>query len=277
MANSKKAKNKPNKLSRISKIKVSRLVAFALFVIIFASVGAYLYMNSRASGAAIMSVLPANQSTQIGSVVTVTIQEDSLTDLVNAIQADLAYDQTKLQFVSIDLTGGAFSMEARKTGGNGVINLALATATPVSGSKTVATVTFNAIANGVAAFSLANTSAIVRTSDSINILGTMNGASLTVGTVADSTVPSVPTGLALVSSTRSSIAFRWAASTDNVAVTGYKIYRDGNLVGTSTTNSYTDTGLKFKSTYRYTVAAYDGAGNISTQSAASSYKAVGKR
>ena len=39
------------------------------------------------------------------------------------------------------------------------------------------------------------------------------------------------------------INLAWAASTDNVAVTGYKIYRNGTQITTSTTTSYSDGDL----------------------------------
>src|SRR5262249_50598665 len=60
----------------------------------------------------------------------------------------------------------------------------------------------------------------------------------------------------------------WTASTDNVGVAGYKIYRNGTQVGTATGTTYTDTGLGSSTSYTYTVSAYDAAGNNSAQSAA---------
>ncbi len=86
----------------------------------------------------------------------------------------------------------------------------------------------------------------------------------------DTTPPSVPTGVTAVAQSTNQINISWTASTDNVGVTGYKIYRDGTQVGTSTTTSYSDTGLSMGATYSYTVSAYDAAGNDSAQSAAAS-------
>ena len=59
----------------------------------------------------------------------------------------------------------------------------------------------------------------------------------------------------------------WAASTDNVSVTGYRVYRNGVPVGTTASTGYTDSSVARRTTYRYTVAAYDAAGNVSPQSA----------
>ncbi len=84
---------------------------------------------------------------------------------------------------------------------------------------------------------------------------------------SDTTPPSVPTGLTVTGVTTSTASLSWTASTDNVGVTGYNVYRSGSQVGTSTLTTYTDTGLAPSTTYTYTVAAYDAAGNVSTQSA----------
>src|SRR5450631_1607330 len=86
--------------------------------------------------------------------------------------------------------------------------------------------------------------------------------------IPDSQTPTVPTGLVSSAVHSSSVDISWAASTDNVAVTGYKIYRNGTQAGTSTTLTFSDSGLSRATTYSYTVAAYDAAGNLSAPSAA---------
>jgi chitodextrinase len=86
----------------------------------------------------------------------------------------------------------------------------------------------------------------------------------------DTTPPSVPTSLSASAVSSSAINLTWTASTDNVGVTGYKIYRGGTQVGTSATNSYSDTGLTASTQYTYTVSAYDAAGNNSAQSSSAS-------
>ncbi|MBB6093505.1 chitodextrinase [Povalibacter uvarum] len=84
----------------------------------------------------------------------------------------------------------------------------------------------------------------------------------------DTTAPTVPGNLRVTSTTSNSIALTWNASTDNVAVTRYDVYRAGMLVGSPATLSFTNTGLAASTTYSYTVRACDGAGNCSAQSAA---------
>ncbi len=68
----------------------------------------------------------------------------------------------------------------------------------------------------------------------------------------------------------SQVALGWTASTDNVGVAGYRVYRNGTQVGTTTVTSFQDTGLTAGTTYTYRVAAFDAAGNVSTQSASAS-------
>jgi chitodextrinase len=86
-------------------------------------------------------------------------------------------------------------------------------------------------------------------------------------TAEETTPPSVPAGLTATAVTSSQISLSWIASTDNVGVTGYKVYKNGALIGTTTTASYLDTGLAASTSYIYNVAAYDAAGNVSAQSA----------
>jgi cellulose 1,4-beta-cellobiosidase len=84
----------------------------------------------------------------------------------------------------------------------------------------------------------------------------------------DTQAPTVPGGLAVSSTTSNSATLSWSASTDNTAVTGYDVYRDGTKVGSATTTSYTDSGLAASTTYTYTVKAKDAAGNVSASSTA---------
>ncbi|MEV0588389.1 glycosyl hydrolase family 18 protein [Nonomuraea sp. NPDC050310] len=85
----------------------------------------------------------------------------------------------------------------------------------------------------------------------------------------DTQAPTVPGNLRSTATTTSSIALAWNASTDNVGVTGYEVYRGGTLVTTTngTTLAYTDSGLTAGTSYTYTVRAKDAANNRSADSA----------
>jgi hypothetical protein len=84
--------------------------------------------------------------------------------------------------------------------------------------------------------------------------------------LADTQPPNAPTNLIVSSTTSNSVSLSWTASTDNVAVTGYQVFRGFTLAGTSSSNSFTDSGLSPSTTYSYSVEAYDAAGNLSNPS-----------
>lgn len=95
------------------------------------------------------------------------------------------------------------------------------------------------------------------------------------GTPATDTVkPTVPTNLHTTLIGSNSVALAWTASTDNTAVAGYDIFRNGTKVGTSTSAAYTDNALTPNTTYSYTVIARDAAGNTSAASTALSAKTL---
>ncbi len=89
---------------------------------------------------------------------------------------------------------------------------------------------------------------------------------ITVTTQDDDEPPTIPTNLRVTGFTSSSISLAWNASTDNIGVAGYRIYRNGSQIGAATGTTYTDTGLANNTTYTYQVDAYDGKPNYSGKS-----------
>ncbi|HET7901328.1 MAG TPA: fibrinogen-like YCDxxxxGGGW domain-containing protein [Candidatus Nanopelagicales bacterium] len=92
---------------------------------------------------------------------------------------------------------------------------------------------------------------------------------VSAGDLVPPTAPGTPT---LASATASSITLQWAASTDNQAVAGYRVFRNGVQVGGNITTgtSYTDSGLTPSTSYSYTVVAYDTSNLVSPSSGAAS-------
>src|SRR5262245_18770984 len=84
--------------------------------------------------------------------------------------------------------------------------------------------------------------------------------------VIDNTPPTAPTNLAVASKTSSTVSLSWAASTDNVGVSGYRIIEGETEGGTSTQTSFTVMGLAPSSTHAYIARAFDAAGNVSADS-----------
>jgi len=94
-----------------------------------------------------------------------------------------------------------------------------------------------------------------------------NGDSAPTPGSGDTTPPSTPTGLTLTSATLAGLGVKWTASTDNVGVVGYSVYRDGSLVDTISGTSYIVADLECGTTYTLGVEARDAAGNVSGRTA----------
>jgi chitodextrinase len=79
----------------------------------------------------------------------------------------------------------------------------------------------------------------------------------------DTEPPTTPTGLNVSGATTTAISLGWNASTDNVGVAGYDLFRNNTRVGSTAGTSYTFSGLSCGTSYALGVDAYDAAGNVS--------------
>lgn len=88
----------------------------------------------------------------------------------------------------------------------------------------------------------------------------------------ETSAPTIPTSLTATNAGITAINLTWTASTDNIGVAGYQIYRGGALVKTlqGTPTTFSDVGLSPSTAYTYQVAAFDAAGNVSSQSSSAS-------
>lgn len=80
---------------------------------------------------------------------------------------------------------------------------------------------------------------------------------------SDTINPTTPTNLEASNTTNISTYLTWTSSTDNFALDGYNVYRNGNLVGNTLNNYYHDKSLSANTTYSYKIKAKDEAGNLS--------------
>ncbi|WP_189242246.1 glycosyl hydrolase family 18 protein [Planobispora rosea] len=109
------------------------------------------------------------------------------------------------------------------------------------------------------------------TDGALNVQFNMNGganyatvsAISVTGQTGGDTPPTAPGGLRSTATTTTSVSLQWNASTDDVGVTGYEVYRGTTLVATVTGTGHTDTGLTPGTEYTYTVRARDTAGQRS--------------
>ena len=83
---------------------------------------------------------------------------------------------------------------------------------------------------------------------------------------ADTEAPTTPTLQSTTPIAFNQIDLNWSTSTDNFAVSGYVVSRDGAAVATTTLTNYSDNSVMASTTYSYTVRAFDNAFNYSSSS-----------
>lgn len=83
---------------------------------------------------------------------------------------------------------------------------------------------------------------------------------------ADTTAPSIPQNLTATPVATTQIDLAWGESSDNIEVSGYNVWRDDALLATTSTTTYSDTGLSASTTYTYYVTAFDPSFNYSASS-----------
>jgi chitodextrinase len=121
-------------------------------------------------------------------------------------------------------------------------------------------VTLSTETGGINLFSAVLQDGSGRRSSSSNILVIQYNPS---GGGADTVPPTVPGGFTVTGVTATSVALMWTASTDNTGVAGYKVYRDGAVIATTSQTVFTDLGRAPSTAYVYEVEAFDAAGNDS--------------
>ena len=103
--------------------------------------------------------------------------------------------------------------------------------------------------------------------DAASNTATSSDLTFTTTAAADVQAPTVPTGLTAVSASATAVTLTWVPSNDNVAVAGYRIFRNGSAVASTTLAAFTDAALTASTVYTYTTSAFDAAGNESARSA----------
>ena len=89
---------------------------------------------------------------------------------------------------------------------------------------------------------------------------------ISAGAAPDTVAPTAPT-LTAAGTTTTSTNLSWSGATDNIAVTGYDVFRNGALIGSTTTaTTFAVTGLTASTVYTFTVKSKDAAGNVSPDS-----------
>jgi chitodextrinase len=104
----------------------------------------------------------------------------------------------------------------------------------------------------------------VRARDAAGNRSALSGPATVTTPAPDTEPPTAPQNLTATAESGNRVELSWTASTDNVGVTGYEIFRDGTLLATvGTVTAYSDTTVSPLTIYQYEVRARDGAGNTS--------------
>ncbi|MGD9100544.1 MAG: fibronectin type III domain-containing protein, partial [Anaerolineae bacterium] len=86
------------------------------------------------------------------------------------------------------------------------------------------------------------------------------------GQAPDLTAPTVPTNLQASTVMSDRVDFSWDASSDDVHLVGYIVYRNGDPIATTVETSYSDGKVNPSATYSYTLTAWDARSNWSASS-----------
>lgn len=236
-------------------------------------------------GSAIVRHSPAFKVASFGGS-DVQIRKDGvlLTSGVNYIAAKLNSSTLLVQYLGNIATNASFEISTA----GAVINnpptilsfsaspSSVTPGTPATLSWSVSGATSLSIDNGVgdvtglSSKSVSPTVTTTYTLTATNDFGSDTGTAKVTVLSSDTTPPSTPQNLSAVAVSPNQINLSWTASTDDVAVAGYKISRDSVWVANTVSPGFQDTSLSPNTTYIYRVSAYDAAGNISAESLSSS-------
>ncbi len=163
-------------------------------------------------------------------------------------------------------TATPFSLTSSLTGGS----LAPASLLLAAGQSGVATLTISGLPEGIHTVTVTAT-------DNDGVAPHHAGSGQGSATVIlDGTPPTTPNGL-VGTAQQGRITLSWSAATDTLStVTGYRVYRNGTLIGQPSSITFSDANVTAGVTYQYAVSAGDGAGNVSQTSNPISVKALSK-
>ncbi len=134
-----------------------QILSFAILV-----TAVFFFAVNLASAAEIL-ISPTSGSYTSGQSFTATLQVNPQTKSINAVEAQLSYDNTKLSVVSVSKVGSVFSLwttEPTFSNANGTLNFGGGSPTPFSSKSNLLTVTFKALAEGSAKVSVSSASVL---------------------------------------------------------------------------------------------------------------------
>lgn len=200
---------------------------------------------------------------QAGDTLNVAIRVNSNESSVNAVRATIVYPDNKLEYARVDSTGSTFDVEASASGGGGKVQFARGKINGASGDQLVATVVFRVRkeSSGTATVSFSSDSNVLDATTNQDILtsGVNSMFNIVNSTAANSDIvsPSVPSGLKVVNDDTEGARLSWDIAQDDHGIGGYKIFRNGLLIGTASDSRFTDKFPNDGNTYSYKISAFD--------------------
>jgi hypothetical protein len=144
------------------------------------------------ASAADLVVSPSSGSYSVGQTFTVNIQADPKTDSINAVEASLTFDKSKLSVVNVSKTGSAFSLwttEPTFSNSAGTITFGGGSPTPFKTRSNLVSVTFRTLAEGAGAVSFGTASVLAADGRGTDVLQGKVGGTFTVGAAVTPTTP----------------------------------------------------------------------------------------
>ncbi|MCA9324742.1 hypothetical protein KDA23_01585 [Candidatus Saccharibacteria bacterium] len=222
--------------------------------------------NITIGNTGVLYLTPTSNNVLINDNTTVNVRLTPGTN-VDGVSATLTYDQTKLQFVSIDDTSSAFDIAlGSQTGGSGTVTITRGTLSGgVSADSLVAKVTFKALAgSGSSTVTMSGNAS----KNGVYTNPTYGNSSFSFAT-PDTTAPNVSISSPSAGSKLYLTQTVTIAATDNVGVTKVELFVDGVLKGTDTSSPYAialNSSQLANGNHSLVAKAYDAAGNVGTSS-----------
>jgi hypothetical protein len=133
------------------------------------------------AASATMSMSPDNGSYKTGSMLSVTLYEDSGSTAVATAQSDVQYPADLLEFQGVDSTAGVFSdIKPPPIIKNGIVSLSRGSVAGYTGKQIIGIVNFTVIAPGTAQLAFAQTSVLYEDAQITNIYTGGTGARYTI-------------------------------------------------------------------------------------------------
>ena len=169
-----------------------RVITIITGVLITLSVPVVVY--AQASGGAVLTLIPSAVSIGIGKNFTIQVSVDSSTAF-NSASAKLTFDKDLLSVQTVSKASSALSLwavEPSSSNADGTINFEGGNTTPLSGKKTLLTITFKTLKEGSAKVEFSGASVLAADGKGTDIAGAKNPAEFTItaGSADTKTPPS---------------------------------------------------------------------------------------